>query len=273
VETHDLFCFDERPVSDAAEGQLDIVVPEIYLHAAGGALNIAYGTLVMEEVAKPGSVKDTFADRAATTTPLIIAAGGRPGVHSDTTAEQGTTVATSANGAVGCGYAALRAGISHGIGEHGTGLVMVAAELRPELFEDPTAYNFAHAVVGAHSRLAAREGFAPSGRPVVMNAAYNGAKMMLVDGDHKAKKGIINLVPNTTFDSDTAFCFGAEAYNQDSWAVADINDRLRDHYPFDGRQQQIGELIDTLGTMLALGVDEVATRRPDGHNVAVPLSA
>jgi hypothetical protein len=265
LDTHDIFCFDERGVADAdtVTGDIEAVTPQEYIHAAGGGLGIVYNHAVVQEADDPFSVKGSFADHAGIIIPALIRAKVRPGVHSDVTAEGGNVVRPTAKGDVGCGYAGLRPVISRYIAENGIALIRDAASLRPELFEGPEDHNFAHAAVAANERLLERPGFITDGRSVVMAAAGKGSKIMLVEGRHTGRKGIINLVPGTSFDSDAANRDGLEAYNQDSWAIEDAASRIRHEYPHDKRHMQIAELIDALGTMRALDVEDVAVRRPE----------
>lgn len=268
LDTHYVFCFDEREEAEALAvdghefaAEFDLANPEDYIHWAGGALNAAYNLTVVEEAVNPGSVTDSFESRTETVMPALLAARVRIGVHSDMQTEEQAAVAPS--GKVGCGYAELRQQISQLIAERGEEIIADAAVLRPELFEELEDDNFAHSVVAAHSRLAERKGFFTSGRRVVLTAAAKGAKVMLVKGNHVADKGILNLVPDTSIRSSEAIRAGLPVYNQDSWAVEEANDRIRHLYPFEKRHQQIAELLDTIGTMRALSVEEIAVRRPE----------
>ncbi|HEX5744566.1 MAG TPA: hypothetical protein VFX84_03925, partial [Candidatus Saccharimonadales bacterium] len=186
----------------------------------------------------------------------------------DVAAEAGNMVRPTFDGAVGCGYAELRSRISGVIVDQGAELIRDAAELRPELFKDTDDYNFAHAVIAAHERLVERPGFITDGRSVVLSAAGQGSKVMLVEGEHTGTEGIVNLVPGSSLDSDAANGAGLEAYNQDSWAIEEAGDRVRPTYPHDKRHLQIAELIDVIGTMRALGVEDIAVRRPGSAETA-----
>jgi hypothetical protein len=225
----------------------------------GGVVNIAYNEAVLEEVAKPGSVTDSLEDRVEAKTAALIREGMHPGVHSDTTAEQGTELKEDSEGPVGCAYALLRAAISEGIGRNGGELVEEAARLRPELFEKPGAHEFGLAVTAAHGRLAERESFQSPGRKVVLAAASKGAKTTVYEGDHIAGDAIINKEPSTRFDGGGAMNEGLPAYNHDAWAAEEIARRLND--PSDSKQRQIANLIDMLGTVRALGVGDTLVRR------------
>lgn len=270
LDTHDIFCFDERGVADAAADAAGItaVTPEEYIRAAGGGLNIVYNLTVVQEAENPFSVTNSFAERTAAMVPVLAKARIRPGVHSDVAAEGGNMVRPTFDGAVGCGYAELRAAINGVIADRGVEIIRDAAELRPELFEGPDDYNFAHAVVSAHERLTERPGFMTNGREVVLTAAGQGSKVMLVKGDHTGTEGIVNLVPGSSLGSDAANRAGLEAYNQDSWAIEEAGERVQHAYPHDKRHLQIAELIDAVGTMRALGVEDIAVRRPQEFHQA-----
>lgn len=269
LDTHDIFCFDERVVADAdgtaddsgATEALVVVTPEDYIRAAGGGLNIVYNHAVVSEANDPFSVKGSFADHAGIIIPALIRARARPGVHSDVGAEDGNALRPTPKGRVGCGYAELRPVISDFIASNGKRLVEDSAGLRPELFRGPNDYSFAHAVVAAHERLVERPGFITDGRSVVLTAVGQGSRVMLVEGEHTGKDGVFNLVAGTSLDSDAANRAGLAAYNQDSWAIEEAGDRIRDEFPHDKQHLQIAELIDALGTMRALGVEDVVVRR------------
>lgn len=246
LDRHLIFCGDDREAAEATD---------IYVHLFGGALNIAYNMAVMQETLSPDSVKDSFKTRAVETVTAMKAADMRPGVHSDTNAEQ-------AGKGIGCGYAGQRGPISGLIFQRSEEIIADAESLRPELFKRPESYEFARAVTDAHGRLASRPGFLTDGQAEVMSAAEAGATLMLVEGEHAAEEGIINLIPDTSIDSDAANKADLAVYDQDSWAAEAINHRLAHIYSYDQLKQAIAELIDTVGTMRALGVKDIAVRRP-----------
>lgn len=265
LDTHYIFCFDERGIAEASADApgLEAITPDTYIHVAGGSLNVPYNHAVLEETARPFGVTGSFRDRVEDTVPVLIGAGIKAGVHSDVLTEKGNRIHDRSEGPVGCGYAESRGLISLRIAEQIAAIVNDAASLRPELFQGPQDYNLAHAIGAAHGRLAERQGFLGNGRLAVMAAAGKGAGIMLMRGKHTGREGIINLVPGSSLDSDQASGAGLEAYNQDSWAVQEANDRVRDAYPHDAHQQQIAELIDTIGTMRVLGVEDIVVRRPE----------
>lgn len=254
LESNTIFCGDEREPD----------TPETYLHVFGGVLNVVYNLNIMQEIAVPGSVTQSFEAATEEIVPQVIKiARAQAGVHSDDHAEHGSTLRLDVlSGPVGCGYAGLRKEISQTIVDKHASIVGRAAELQPELFTAKTDTTFAQQAVDATDRLAHRPSFLTGGRKAVVAAARQGAKSMLVHGKHVGKQGIINKETNTTLNSNAALAARLPAYDHDAWATAAINNRLREVYPFDSRQQQIAELIDTLGTMVALGVklDDIAIR-------------
>jgi hypothetical protein len=84
---------------------------------------------------------------------------------------------------------------------------------------------------------------------------------MLVTGTHVAQDGIINDKPNSSLQSGDALHANLPAYEHDSWATAEIYERLRHLYPYDKQELAIADLIDTIGTMRALKVERIAVRR------------
>jgi len=255
LQHNKVFCGDERA---------PIGFDEDFIHVFGGALNIPYNFMVLKEAAQPGSVTDSFTDETASLVPVVNeAAEAQFGVHSDTSAEHGDHFhADQQGGKIGCGYGELRAPISAGIAEHRADILAEAKTLRPELFQAEEDTAFGEAVITAHGRLAERQTcFQDGGRAVVLAAIEKGSPVMLVQGAHVGKDGIINLRRNTSLRSGEALAANLAAYNQDSWAVEDAFDKISHLYPYDKRHFQIATLIDTIGTMRALGVENIETRR------------
>lgn len=257
LTNNDIFCGDERQPIDVATD---------YIHWFGGALNVPYNLAIMKETIHPGSVTDTFEEQTGSLVPVLLEAGVQGGVHSDACSEQGDRMRIdNPEGAVGCGYGQKRPDISRLIADPANGVAEDALRLRPELFESQQDVDFADNVIESHGRLAEREGFFTSGRRVILTAVAKGAKSMLVAGEHSAKEGIINLDPESTLRSGEAMNAGLPAYNHDSWAIEETYDMIHHLYPYDKRQLQIAELIDTIGTMRALGVEDIAVRRPQAE--------
>lgn len=254
LETNYVLCGDKR-------GAIGI---EDYVHLFGGGLNTPYNLLILNEVDRPGSVTKAFDAYAGTVIPVMQGAGINVGVHSDRNTEQGETFELEkTDGAVGCVYAKERPFISRLIADNADEVINAAVSLRPELFQDPATRSFAYAVAAAHGRLADREGVVSDGRSAVLKAATSGAKTAVVDGESEAKAvGLINLGKGS-MRSRTAMDAGLPAYVQDSWAAAEIFDRVSDLYPQGRDQALIAELIDTVGTFRALGIpdEDIAVRR------------
>jgi hypothetical protein len=184
------------------------------------------------------------------------------GVHSDTHAETGDDIATDGDSPIGCGYIKLRQTISQLIAEDPDKIVAEAERLRPELFTDPSDTDYAHDIVSVHESLAQDAGFFAGGsRKVAAAAASEGAPFMLVDGDHVAHVGILNLRPNSTIDSNAAHENSLSAYEHDAWVGPELIPQLSFTKHFAARQWEIAELLDTIGTMWALGAYDIAVRR------------
>lgn len=254
LDTHYVFCGDKRGV----------VGLEDYIHLFGGALNTPYNLLVLQEAEQPGSVTQSFDTYAGSVVPVMLRAGINLGVHSDRDTEQGDSLLVGkADGPIGCVYARERPLISRLIADNADEFIDEAMVHRPELFQDPTARSFARAVAAAHGRLADREGVVSDGRSAVLKAAESGAKTAVVNGVTSAKiAGIIN-VGSGSIRSGAALEAGQPAFVQDSWAAAEIFDRMHQLYPQGKDRAMIAELIDTVGTLRALGIppEDIAVRR------------
>jgi hypothetical protein len=248
-----LFCGDDR-------------TKEALLSLFGGVLNISYNQQVLQEAVHPGSVNKPFDQTAREQTILIINKGGLPnaGVHSDTGAEgehAHDIDVSKADGKVGCGYAELRGSISSLIVERADEIMELARTLRPELFATDQDEAQTRRLIAAHGRIAGRSSILPPGRQIVLSAKEAGAHSMVVDGPHTSKTGIINLRKNTKMDKTAAANAGLPTYTHDEWVALEVFDNLHDFFPYDKRMFDQGETIDTIGTMLALGVEEIAVRR------------
>lgn len=253
IDTTDINCGDERPGG-----------PEPYIHVFGGALNTPYNFAVLREVLQPGSVKGAFQSEVAGLTPVLLkTAGLRYGVHSDDHNESGATISVQRHeGGVGCGYGGKRQPISLLIAERRDEILQRATGLLPEFFASQDDEQFAAQVFEAHARLSANEAFfAGGGRAAVLAAMERGAHGMIVRGEHLAKDGIINLSPGSTILNSRALAADLPTYDHDAWATETTYDRLAELYPFEKRQLQLAEHLDTIGTMLALGVEDIVVRR------------
>lgn len=255
LEKDPIFCGDERrALWDGA-----------YIHLLGGALNISYNHILMDEVAQPDSSRSFIDETEAVVTDMKEIAHAIPGVHSDTHKEEADEYQHDGEqDQVGCGFGQLRKEISAHIAANREAIVQRAIVLYPEIFGDAANIEYAYQSADAHDRLAQNDRvFAASGRNIVNKAVDKGAKMMLVSGDHNGREGILNEKENESLDNNAANDAKLPAYIEDMWASKDINNRLREKYTYDPVQQKITEIVDTLGTMNILGVplENIVVRR------------
>ncbi|CAN5365834.1 hypothetical protein BH09PAT4_BH09PAT4_05270 [soil metagenome] len=231
-----------------------------FIHMFGGVLFIAYTRGVLQEVSNPGST-DSVPNLTTQTLSELQGRGVESlSVHSDSAAEDGSTIdLTERNGSVGCGYAAKRAAISQLIYENGEQITNEASQLLPELFIDESAWSFARATTEAHGRLAQRASDAiGDGRALVLTALEKGAQGVLVHGEHTATEGIINTRRNTSLLTNDAVRAGLPVYQHDLWASSELLAMLQDAP--DRQQAALASVIDIIGTMKALGVQEIGVR-------------
>jgi hypothetical protein len=81
---------------------------------------------------------------------------------------------------------------------------------------------------------------------------------MLVHGGHAADEGIINTEQGSTLNSNSAVQEGVPCYDYDIWASAEMLALMPEN--LDARQTAIANVIDTIGTLKALGVEHIARR-------------
>lgn len=249
IHTHPVFCGDERE----AEG--------IYIHEFGGVANTTYTLMILQEAAEEGSVEQPFDAAVASTVPLLKEKDIDAGVHSDDHAEHGDTLqADKEDGKIGCGYLELRQAISELIGQSIDKIVDILQKQDPTLFGTEHNRERARAFCRAHTRLASRDIF-PGGRAVALAALKAGAPHNMVRGSHLGKEGILNKKPGSTLDSTAALRDGKPTYSHDTWAAKGTFDEIHDVYPYDKTDFEIANDIDAVGTMLALGVEEIEVRR------------
>lgn len=261
LEASEVFCGDKgNPLKDGA----------IYLHWFGGVLKPVHNLVVMKEIQQLGSVTDTFEEEAAALTPVIIETGGvKGGVHSDDVHEHGEEMhVEDKEGDIGCKYALLRQQISSLIYERGNEIVEILKSTQPELFQSERDDNFALKAIDAFGRLAERDDFYTSGRRVAIAAVEHGAKAQVLDrstltGDEDTV-GIINKDPRSALDNKAANTDEEPrpAYTHDDGALMQAHRNISHLYPYDMREVEIASAIDTVGTLLALGIpaDKIAVR-------------
>lgn len=254
LETNDVICGDDREPID---------YKGLYIHWFGGELNPVYGLNILKEATQPGSVTGSWEQSVESTVPILRdVAGVSGGVHSDDTCEgDGKLKVDQADGDVGCGYALLRSDISELIVARRQLIIADAMNLQPELFESPQDIKYANDTIDAHDRLTKLDGFFTTGRGVVLTAIKQGAKPVVVRGKHTATTGIINEDASSSFDTGQAIKENLPAYDHDAGSLNEAYDRIHHLYPYDKRLRRIAGLIDTIGTMRALGVTDIAVRR------------
>ncbi|MDB5175946.1 MAG: hypothetical protein JWM81_804 [Candidatus Saccharibacteria bacterium] len=248
-----IFCGDDR------ESDLDL-----YIHVFGGMPpNIAYNLTIIREAHNAGSVEDTFGEEVGSITPVLIdVAHEKVGVHSDDNSEVNGIFDVNGQGDIGCGYIKLRQPISRLIAERKAEVLAEAKLQSPELFTSELDDQIAEGILSAHQSLSERAGFfKASSREVAKTTVDQGANTMVVVGPHGAEDGIINRRRDTSIKTNAASEAGLKTYDHDAWATGDTYDKIRDYYPFDKRELEIADLIDAIGTMWALGVKTIATRR------------
>ena len=243
-----VFCGDER------EGD------GLYIHEFGGIGNTAYNLMVLSEHAQPGSVEEPIDATVVSLVPILRERGINAGVHSDEHAENSATLQTDKEiGKIGCGYLELRQPISKLIIERGREIVSILKEKDPVLYGNQHNRERAFDFCRAHGRMLERPIFAP-GRKIALAAVKAGAPHNVVRGDHVGKVGILNK-RSGTLDSTRALRDGLPTYNHDSWAAVDTFDAIKDLYPYDRTDFEIANDVDAVGTMLALGVEDIEVRR------------
>lgn len=251
LSTHKVFCGDERLA----------LLDAVYIHVFGAVANPAYNVEVLARTRDDIELATDFAEAVTDAATTLNVDGQSLGVHSDTHSEKGNHIDPNGDDPLGCGYIKLRRAISTLIASDPDKIVAKAEQLRPELFTDPSDTHFGHEVVRSHASLAADDTFfGKSSRAVARGAMENGSPDMLVDGSHVSHAGIINLIPHSTFDSNEAFKNGVSTYVEDSWASHELLAQMPKAKKFDSRQREIAELIDTIGTMWALDVEDIERR-------------
>lgn len=245
-----IYCGDERP-SDI----------EVYIHWFGGIANPIFNDAVYSEAEAPGSVTHSFKDIVANALPVYRASAGLiPGVHSDLATEKAETFDLGHVGPeIGCGYLFKRAQISQLIAQQGEMILQKAESLFPELFSPAGSLDYAQKVLQAHRDLAERVSFNSAGREVAFAAINSGALFMNVTGAHIARDGVINLDPSYSLNTTKAFNAGRPTY----WHDAELVEYAQSKVAVSSSQKRrLVNLIDTLGTMHALGVKNIFINRP-----------
>lgn len=248
-------CGDERPVIGA-----DDVLINVF---GGPGANVAWNIKIMQEAVQPGSVTSTFAETTGEVTLMLVAEEIKTTVHSDDHTEHDSNldVTKDADGDIGCGYLKLRQPISTLIGESGQEIIDILVREKPELYDSEEGRAILQRYVEANAALASRESVFTSGRDVARTAVGDGAGTIVVTGDHVATVGFLNDRPNTTFDTQSAMDKDLPAYNHNSWAAIESFQVVQDQYGFTDQEFQAANDVDAVGTMLALGVQDIIARK------------
>ncbi|HEY1645744.1 MAG TPA: hypothetical protein VGF75_05235 [Candidatus Saccharimonadales bacterium] len=250
-----LFCSDKRrPEWD-----------KVFIHILGGAENFVYGLAVMREVVRPGSTTTTFErDTAATIPVLKKVAKIKPGIHSSDTVESGSAFNPGIeDGPLGCKYVDLRQHLSQHLVKNWDVIRERTKAKRPELFTSEFDDQTAEAIKKAHASLAKNNDyFGASPHRIANTAVASGAlSMIVIDDSVHTDLGWLNMRDGTTLDSDAANFNGDPAYDHDTWAVMDTYDRLHTYFPFDRRQLELADALDSIAVYDALGITDPQVRR------------
>ncbi len=235
---------------------LELTYPNECIHIFGGALYTPYLVSVLITSSDPSLTPSNFMDNVDSLIPLMLSRNYEISVHSDDKNENGhhdIDINDQSIVNVGCGFAQKRQIISNSIGQNRDQILSIAQNLRPELFDSEQELNDANAIIKAHEAMA--RSLTVSGRELVKKSLELGTSGVVVLGSHKSKSGVYNLIRNTSLDTNLANQNQNPAYIQDGWAVIDIMKSLSDIIPLDIKKVEIADLIDSIGIMLALGVD------------------
>lgn len=254
-------CGDERPVL----GTEAVLINDF----GGPAANVAWAIMVMQESKNPGSMTKSFAEMTADITPVLVNDGIKVTVHSDDHTEHGPKLDTDLDqaGDIGCGYLKLRQQISGVIAEQAEEIVKILTREKPEKYNNPAEIKKLEEYIHANAVLAQRSQIYTTGRDVAKQAVAAGAETIVVTGDHVAKVGYLNSVPKTSFDTKTAMDNGVPAYNHNTWASLECYEIVRNNgselkgLDFSLEDFETANDVDAVGTMLALGVEEVRCRK------------
>lgn len=254
LATDQIFCADDR-ASDI----------DRYIHILGGDLNIAFLYATLLHTLYPDQELPDFLSQVRSTSKLLVEGMHlRAGVHSAEENEKTLTSSSDLEHPIGCGYAQNRPYISQVIGNPESEVLAIGQSLRPELFDDQIYRDFGQKIISTHQSLISKEnGFFKGyfGRKVYQEAVQEGCLTMNVRGEHTADTGIINLKNNTSISTNLALSQGLPAYDHDAWAVYEITHRLQSYFEIDQKFIQIADLIDCIGTMQVLGVQNIEVRR------------
>jgi hypothetical protein len=243
---------------------------ELLIRVFGGTLNFAYLLSVLGTIYHPSQNQPPFIEQVHSTTNLLNQIRAlHCGVHGDSQSENQSSSDPNIapTDPVVCNYAQNRTAISRYIFQNGNSILDEAQRMDSNLARNSSDYKFAQGVIVANYILSEtkKENFFGkySGKMAIQVALREGAPILSSDRPKYYQLGIINEVPNTTFDTNAANQANQGAYTHDSWAVHDIMEELQAYAPTNSRHVQIANLIDTIGTMQFIGVENVALRSQD----------
>lgn len=239
-----------------------------YVKIFGGLLNISFNTSILQFINEPADYNDTnFVQQTESTARLLHNLNIKAGVHSDYSHEHGESFDShSLCHDIGCAYGERRQLISSLIAERDMQILNLATKLRPELFITNNDIYYAYKVIAAHKHFASSNHYFDfNSREVIEAAIQAGAPFMVVVNQHSSSStAIVNLVENTSLQTTKSLEAGLPSYNHDSWAWLAIYNKISYLYPSTNTlQAEIAEFIDTLGTILTLGIKQelIAIRR------------
>lgn len=254
-------------------GNVDLKTAEIYcgddrsrdtdINLFGGAGNVPYTLMVLQEEAQTGSVEQKVDEAVASLVPVLKEKGIRVGVHSDEGHEptSATEIDPVSNEGLGCKWLEARQAVSEVAASNVDKIITILEREDPGTYANDHTRARVQAICAAHGRLAERNIHVP-GRKIAAKAMEKGAPSIVLGGDHyKESDGFLNKRMGTTFHSEQAAAAGKPAYDHDSWAAKASFDEIHDLYPYDKKDFEIANDIDAVATLLALGVQNIAVRR------------
>ncbi len=243
-------CGDGRTSVDSNE--------PLYAKVFGGRLGLAWNYMVLKEMSQPGSVQSSLSDVDAEleTSGKYAKAEIIGGVHSDEAAEgAGATDINIGKFSlkVGCGREARAAEIAATLLENIDDVIDELREIAPQVIagreDDATSLAQVNAEL-ANRKLQSGRPVLPAGREAVTAAINNGARGIVLAGEHvEDEAAAYNLVERTTNDNkSTQKHFGA-----DGWVNSLFFKANQDSMPFDPN------LVILQDAMVALATKQVLT--------------
>lgn len=246
LKNNEVFCGDDRSEDDD-------------LHLFGGSVhNVAVTLDALKEVTEPGSVTEPL-EKTLPALATVVAEVGKlhGGIHSDEGNEGDSHFhAERTEGGLGCKKIAAQTAVSELIATQREKVINISSRLAPELFESEEDLANAAAIADAHGRLAERTDYHSDGRKLAI-AVSSVVPVKVLPGQHNPEAvGIVVFEPGIKFASLSAMKAGEPAYTHDIWALSQAIDNIRHLYPYDKNMFLRANLMDTVATMLALGIPE-----------------